>query len=215
MLHPAQSGFWATYSTESALLEVSEANRECLDAGRRAALVMLDLSAACDTVPHSLLLDRLSEIGISGSVWGWIRSFLEGRSQQVWLPPCASAPQSKATGVPQGSSLSPLLFNIYVTPLVYLVETLGAKVMAYANDTQLLFSWGRDDDSVLSAQHCLSSVFHWLVRHRVSAMRRNLRSFCMANFLPTSERSCGPRAFPCLARRETLPRIWGFGSVRT
>lgn len=140
LLHPAQSGFRASHSTESAVVEVSEAIRECLDAGGRAALILLDLSAGFDSVPHSLLLSRLTEIGVSGTVWGWLRSFLEGRAQQIWLPPSSSSSQLVTTGVPQRFSLSPLLFNIYVTPLVYLAEDLGAKVMAYADDTQLLLT---------------------------------------------------------------------------
>lgn len=162
LLHTAQSGFRATYSTESALLEVVESIRDRLDAGGKAALVLLDLSAVFDTVPHSLLLARLYDIGISGSVLLWIKSFLAGRSQRVWLPPCTSDSVSVTTGVPQGSSLSPILFNIYMTPLVYLAESLGAKVMAYADDTQLPFLWNRGEESVAAAQHCLSSVFQWL-----------------------------------------------------
>lgn len=102
LLHVAQSGFRATYSTETALLEVAESIREHLDAGGRAALVLLDLSAAFDIVPHSLLLARLADIGVSGSVLLWIKSFLAGRTQSLasslYLS-CSAHHNWRATGV--------------------------------------------------------------------------------------------------------------------
>lgn len=114
--------------------------------------------------------------------------------QQVWLPPSSSVPQPVAPGVPQGSYLSPLLFNIYVTPLVYLAEGLEAKVIAYADDTQLFFTWGKDADSISSAQHC--SVFKWLAAAQLKCNEEKSEILIYGNFPPKFRDMLWPLGFP-------------------
>lgn len=74
LLHDTQSGFRVGYSTETALLEVTETVRETLDKGKQAMLVLLDLTAAFDTVSHTILLDRLVQIGVIGTTLAWFKS---------------------------------------------------------------------------------------------------------------------------------------------
>lgn len=157
---------------------------------------MLDLSAAFDMVLHALLLTRLSEVGIADTALGWLTSFMEDRSQMVWLPPCASAPQSVTTGVPQGSSLSPLLFNIYVTPLIHLAEELGAKVIAYADDTQLLFTWKDDKTEISMAQHCLRTTFLWLAQAQLKCNEDKSEILLYGKFPPNFRELLWPAEFP-------------------
>ena len=78
-------------------------------------LVLLDLSSAFDTVDHAVLLNRLKNIGITGLVHVWFSSYLSGHTQAVFLDGVTSNSINLTSGIPQGSVLGPILFNIYTT----------------------------------------------------------------------------------------------------
>ena len=81
-----QSAYRAGHSTETTVLKVHNDIMLALDSKRDVILVMLDLSAAFDTIDHTILLQRLeNRCGIGGKVLSWIKSFLSGRTQQVSL----------------------------------------------------------------------------------------------------------------------------------
>ncbi|KAK3553315.1 hypothetical protein QTP86_033831, partial [Hemibagrus guttatus] len=80
---PNQSGFKAAHSTETALLAVTEKQHAARSAKLSSVLILLDLSAAFDTVNHKTLLSTLRSLGICGTAWEWFASYLDGRSYQV------------------------------------------------------------------------------------------------------------------------------------
>jgi len=83
------------------------------DKGLLSVLVLLDLSAAFDTIDHDILLQRLDQpIGISGTALSWFESYLSDRSQFVFVNDDASMTTNVSHGVPQGSVLGPILFNL-------------------------------------------------------------------------------------------------------
>ena len=123
-----QSAYKCGNSTETALLYIQNDILSAQDHGELTALLLLDLSAAFDTIDHDLLLSRLTKwFGIDGLVLQWVRSYLTGRSQLVKVDGVLSTPQLLLCGVPQGSVLGPLLFTVYTTPLSSILTVFGLK----------------------------------------------------------------------------------------
>ena len=84
LFDPLQSAYRDKHSTELALIKVQNDILSALDAGSSAILLMLDLSAAFDTIDHDIMLSRLCNVyGITGDALDWFRSYLSGRIQRV------------------------------------------------------------------------------------------------------------------------------------
>jgi hypothetical protein len=120
---PLQSAYRAAHSTETALLKIKDDFDRALDQGDGTLLVLLDLSAAFDTIDHEILLDRLQQyIGVSGTALQWFRSYLQDRDQCILISNTRSNPCKLNIGVPQGSVLGPLLFLVYILPLMEIIN---------------------------------------------------------------------------------------------
>ena len=127
-------------------------------------LVSLDLSAAFDTIDHSILLKRLeSTFGISVTALKWITSYLINRSQYVKVGDYSSTHRVSESGVPQGSVLGPLLFTIYVSPIASLLSHRGVDQHQYADDTQLFISISQSSASVdlQTLESALADLSQW------------------------------------------------------
>uniref|UniRef100_A0A8D2Q3W3 Reverse transcriptase domain-containing protein n=1 Tax=Varanus komodoensis TaxID=61221 RepID=A0A8D2Q3W3_VARKO len=162
-LDPFLSGFRPGYSTESALVAVYD--DLCREKGRGSAslLVLLDLSAAFDTIDHAILLNRLAGLGVGGTALQWFRSYLSGRFQKVMLGDYGSVPWQLYHGVPQGSILSPLLFNIYMKLLGEVIRRCGLRNHQYTDDTQLYLSFSTNPgEAVAVLNRCLAKVMGWM-----------------------------------------------------
>ena len=131
----------------------------CLDNNEKCLLVFLDLTKAFDTVSHRILLKKLENIGIRGVTHSLFKSYLTGRSQQVKIGNSTSEVRPVECGVPQGTVLGPVLFNIYINNLIDMFPR--GEVICYADDTALLYR-GRSWDSVYhQAETSLKAVKIW------------------------------------------------------
>ena len=137
------------------------------DNGCISLLILLDLSAAFDTIDHSILLHRLEHmIGIKDSALAWLRSYLTGRYQFVHAHNEASCHTEVKYGVPQGSVLGPLLFSLYMLPLGSVIRKHGITFYSYADDTQLYLSMKPNDCTpVTKLVACLSDIKNWMTNN--------------------------------------------------
>ena len=133
-----QSAYRSGHSTETALLRVSNDIVSAVDDGKAACLVLLDLSAAFDTIDHQTLFTSLHDLlGVRGVVLNWFSSYLSNRYQIVKINDTKSERVKLSYGVPQGSVLGPFLFCIYLLPLSHIIRKHGMELHIYADDTQL------------------------------------------------------------------------------
>lgn len=132
-----QSAYRQNHSTETALFKVKNDLLLNMDKGHVTLLVILDLSAAFDTVDHGILLHWLQfKLGLRDKALLWFKSYLAGRKQQVSVNGTLSD-KFNLTCVPQGSCLGPLLFTIYASSLFDIMKSHLPSVHTYADDTQL------------------------------------------------------------------------------
>lgn len=174
LMVPVQSAYRANHSTETALLRVMNDLLLAVDEGDGAALVLLDLSAAFDTIDHSVLLSCLEcRFGLNGVVLDWFRSYLSNRKQSVRISGKSSTPSPLLFGVPQGSVLGPVLFTMYLSPLDDIVSLFEVLRHYFADDTQLYkrFRILADGSAQRAAFSCLSdcvkSTNSWMVKNKL------------------------------------------------
>lgn len=140
LLSNCQHGFRPNLSTETALLKVTDAIYRNMDRKMISLLTLCDLSKAFDSVSHSILLKKCALLKIDSF---WLTSYLEKRTQSVKLDNTVSSQACIQFGVPQGSILGPLLFNIYVNDMKEYIS--NCTLVQYADDTQLLHQGYLDD----------------------------------------------------------------------
>ena len=135
LMSKLQSAYRKFHSSETALLYVRNHILASLDDGHFTALLLLDLSAAFDTIDHSILTHRLQHwFGISSTALNLLSSFLSDISQTVITPASKSNPVLLEYGVPQGSVLKALLYTLYATPLHSIISK-ALRRHFYADDT--------------------------------------------------------------------------------
>lgn len=166
-----QSAYKPYHSCETALTRI--ANDLLMAAERKnvTALVLLDLSAAFDTVDHQILKDRLqSYFGVQGDAHKWFSSYLAGRQQCVQIGNDCSAYLRVDTGVPQGSVLGPILFSLYTSPLQQILSEDPFGYHLYADDTQVYISFPptQYQSAIQKLSNKLNEVYMWLNNNKLT-----------------------------------------------
>ena len=160
-----QSAYRPNHSTETALLKIFNDILCAVDAKKCVMLVLLDLSAAFDTIEHRILFERMELLfGISGGALAWLQSYLSDRFQSVNINGFSSTKKSLKYGLPQGSMVGPFSFPHYESPLGRIAAKHGISIHLYADDTQLYLSFGAEDGEVSrdTLEVCLEEIRLWM-----------------------------------------------------
>jgi len=170
LLEKFQSAYRPLHSTETALLRVSNDILRAIDDRQCVFLVLLDLSAAFDTIDHGILLKRLhDQLGVDGIALDWFSSYLSSRTQCISINGSKSSPKDLSCGVPQGSVLGPLLFCAYLSELGHIIRHYGMSFHTYADDTQIYISFKPDDSSlaIQKLEACISCIKTWMIENKL------------------------------------------------
>ena len=161
-----QFGYKKSHSTELLLLKFINDVLVGIDSKDGVVVLLIDLSAAFDTVDNRKLLNILcTELNIRGTALKWFKSFLLNRSQCVLIGSCMSESIEISCGVPQGSVLGPVLFNIYINSLSNVFMTNGFNTLSYADDNSgyQVFSLSSTSDMFNeSIPNCISRLRSWM-----------------------------------------------------
>ena len=164
-----QSGYKKNHSTETLLVRIVNDLLIASTESKATVVMLLDLSAAFDTVDHNLLLSILEkEVGITGIALKWFRSFLNGRCQKIRISGEESHEIIILFGVPQGSVLGPVLFNIYIRSLYSKTQAQKFAIQGYADDHQVYKSFkSLDEYSMLAHEvpRCFQEISKWMTDH--------------------------------------------------
>ena len=166
-----QSAYRQNHSTETALLKVMNdillnMNNQCVT-----LLILLDSSAAFDTVNHDTMLRRLEySFGIQGKALSWFASYLSGRAQRIMMNESLSKPFKLECGVPQGSCLGPLLFTLYTSELFEIIKYHLPMIHCYAYDSQVYISFSPNDRAeqlavVRNMEDCIRDIRFWMLNN--------------------------------------------------
>ncbi len=170
LLETMQSAYKEAHSTETALLRVQNDILTALDQRKGVYLILLDLSAAFDTVDHELLLSFLhNHVGLRGSVLDFFRSYLSDRTQCVSIHGVLSELSHLAFGIPQGSVLGPMLFCMYTLPLGAILRHHGLSYHLYADDTQIgcVTDLKNPQEDLNRASMCINDIRTWMIRNKL------------------------------------------------
>ena len=138
ILYNYQFGFRKSFTTEQAILELTDNFKSSVDAGEHIFSIFLDLSKAFDIVDHQIIIKKLYRYGIRGTPLLRFESYLQNRKQYVEIDNIKSSLLNNKCGVPQGSTLGPLLFLLYINDLHNCLGKSNARI--FDDDTTLFYS---------------------------------------------------------------------------
>ena len=132
-----------------------------------AGAIFIDLSKAFDCLPHGLLVSKLNAYGFSFDACKLIASYLSGRRQRVKLREVRSEWSHLKKGVPQGSILGPLLFNIFINDMFYFIKQ--TSLYNFADDNSLLYTGSSLEDVISNLQHDSNICLTWYQENGMAA----------------------------------------------
>ena len=162
-----QWAYRAGFSTELLLTQLTEMWREAVDAGLVVAVAFIDFKKAFDSVSHAILEMKLKrDFGISGSLLGWIKSYLNGRQQLTAVNGSTSEMTPLSFGIPQGSVLGPTLFTLFTNDLPSSVSS--GSVFMFADDTTVYCISEMAEKNIVQLNSALCELNEWCLINRLT-----------------------------------------------
>ena len=169
ILDSRQHGFRPNFSTSTAIFQLVKDLFNSYDEGRCTSCIFVDYRKAFETLDHVILCQKLIDYNFSPKSVKWFRSYLVNRKHAVCTNSLTSEPSIVRYGVPQGSTLGPLLFIIYVNDLLFSLETAAREnVIMYADDTVLYVSDQDPMACVKNSQRLLDELYRWCQKNKLT-----------------------------------------------
>ena len=120
--------------------------------------IFFDLKQAFDTIGHEHLILKLAKSGVKGNMLFWLEEFLKQRTYQVLVEDSTSEKKSMKRGIPQGSCLSPTLFNVMVSDIPHIQ---GISISEFADDIAILITTKTIEEAHAGISQALTSLAEW------------------------------------------------------
>ena len=159
LLSKYQCGFRRGFSAQNCLLATLEKWKSSVDKGKVFGVLLTDLSKAFDCLSHELIIAKLNAYGFSLSALKLMQNYLVERKERTKINQAYSSWEEILFGVPQGSILGPILFNIFLSDLFLVVQ--NVDFASYAGDNTIYNSSENIDDVILSLQESSKQLFKW------------------------------------------------------
>jgi hypothetical protein len=190
-----QSSYKCNHSTETALIKVQSDILQSLDCNKAVFMVLLDMTAAFDTVDHHIFLARLkSHFGIDGQVLSFFKTYLSNRTTRVVVNNEFSFEKVLTYSLPQGSIIGPHGFTMYITPVSEIIRKNDISFHEYADDFQLYAEFDPKVDGdcqrvLEKLSECISQISSWMSSNYLQLNQEKTEFIIIAN----------PRVLPSLA----------------
>ena len=166
ILSPLQCGFRKFHSAQHCLLVLLEKWKIALDSKQKAGIILTDLSKAFDCIRHDMFIAKCHAYGMDKCALKYIYDYLSNRKQRVRINDSFSEWKNIQYGVPQGSILGPLFFNIFMCDLFY---TLDENVVNYADDNTPYAMRSTTEEVILQLEKCTNSLLQWISQNFLKA----------------------------------------------
>ena len=183
LLPSYQSAYRKFFSCETSLLKLADNLLNEMENQRVCALVVMDLSAAFNTVDHNILLDVFSnQYGIEGKVQNWFNTYLRSHFCQVDINGARSSIQPLDFSVPQGSCAGPMLYTVYTSTLQYQISK-GMDLNGLAGDHSVnkLFNPNDRKDELRTIESSLENINSWMSLNRLQMNTSKMESMMIGS----------------------------------
>ena len=152
--------------------------KKCIDTGKMVGTISVDLSKAFDSLPHGLLIGKLSAYGVDSNSYKILASYLYNCHQRVKLGCVRSEWRTVTKGVPQGPIFDPLLFNVFISDIFFL--DCDCHIYNYADDNCISYSSDTIDDIRKFLTKDIIVFMNWLKQNSLKANPEKFRTMLIS-----------------------------------